>query len=143
MNHSPIRLAAESVGRVQRWWETSDLKQRIQQLLPLERHPEADSSEPAAPSSSVIASPNPIREYHRPSLSSQTGPTSEDLERIERGSIPSLIDDPELASGASSFSSVEEEEMLRATGDDELVVVETDIGHEMATRMLHNATTDS
>lgn len=144
MNQSPIRRTAESIDR---WWQTSGWKQWFQQLVPPDpvppqkSAPDPASSEAKAPFRSEMPSQSYVRDGYRASLGSDTGPTSEDLERLERGSIPSLIDAPELNSGFAFDLSVQEEE-ARQAADEDLVVVETDIGHEMAQRMLHNATAD-
>lgn len=141
MNQSPISRAANSLEMLQRWWQTRDWKQWFQQLVPPERNQDSAPFESDGPSRPAAKSQSRIRDEFRASLASETGPTNEELDRLERGSVPSLIDVPEFVGGASFDLSVQEE-AARSEEEEDLVVVETDIGHEMAVRMLHNATAD-
>ena len=70
-----------------------------------------------------------------------TGPSEDDLERLERGSIPSSIDVPEYPESVRLPPSTRHK-IERARQSDPGVVTEMNLEHELAQRMLHNATAD-
>lgn len=119
---------ARSLERVKSWLHTSDLKRWIRQVWP-ENEPEEKTARAFSD-----------RSVRTGSLGSQAGPTDEELARIERGSIPTLLDFEDPGSSRDFVQATAQEEQHPIEAPHDVSAAPSTIGKELAERMLRSAT---
>lgn len=132
MEHSNTTAKlTQSLERVQQWFQALDWKDWLRQISPDTEEPRP-TPPPSQRNSDADSEPQTLR--------SMSGPSSEDLARLERGSIPSLIDETELQPADDLVQATAREEEHPMEIGDEVDGSPSQIGDELARRMLRSAT---
>ncbi len=131
---------AQSFGQVQEWLHALDWKDWLRQIIP--ENGRSGSTPPSeGPPSEGPPSERPSSfEAELPTLRSDPGPTNEDLEKLERGQIPSLFDLEERQTLDELTLATAREEERPFDDDDGIGASPSAIGDELARRMLLSAT---
>ncbi len=129
---TPSQKVTQSLERVQQWLHTLDWKDWLRQILP-----DGDRDENSSPPPSQR---NGEPDGERRSMRSLSGPTDEELARLERGSLPSILEVADEVGELTQATAREEEHPVPT--EHELDGSRSAIGQELAQRMLREATGD-